>query len=172
VDFVCAAVVAEGNAAVGGFSPVDCYPSHAAADAVRVRDLDLIRRAAEPVSNAEPRPRGGDTGVEAEDVALAADAEDVFEADAVEPAGGAGVPGPPRAAGVGRVRVDVGTSAATAYGSPLYRAAPAPDAVAVIGFRRSNVAYASSPRPRTARAFTNHVAAWVYWPPFSRTPGT
>ena len=31
---------------------------------------------------------------------------------------------------------------------------------------------ALSASPRRAKAIVAQIAAWVYWPPFSRTPGT
>ena len=41
----------------------------------------------------------------------------------------------------------------------------------LMGFSMWNSSTASSPLPSRATAITTHTAAWVYWPPFSRTPG-
>jgi hypothetical protein len=41
----------------------------------------------------------------------------------------------------------------------------------VIGFSIANISAAWSPSPSAAQAITDHRAAWVYCPPFSRTPG-
>jgi hypothetical protein len=48
---------------------------------------------------------------------------------------------------------------------------PARVEVWLIGFRIENSSAALSPSPSSANAITDHSAAWVYWPPFSRTPG-
>ena len=41
----------------------------------------------------------------------------------------------------------------------------------LIGLSIENSSPALSPSPSAANAITAQIAAWVYWPPFSRTPG-
>ena len=41
----------------------------------------------------------------------------------------------------------------------------------LIGFRIEKSSLALSPSPSAAKAITAQMAACVYWPPFSRTPG-
>src|SRR5947207_5573383 len=63
------------------------------------------------------------------------------------------------------------TSPATTYGSRRYRAASSGVRVWLIGLIMWNSSTASSPLPSAAIAMMIQSAAWVYWPPFSRTPG-
>jgi len=56
-------------------------------------------------------------------------------------------------------------------GLDLVRCTSARVLVRLIGFMSENSSAALSPRPRAAKACTDHVAAWLYWPPFSRIPG-
>ncbi len=63
------------------------------------------------------------------------------------------------------------TSAAATYGSTRYRWIPALLLAWLIGLRRLNSSPARSPSPKVAKAIAHQTAAWVYCPPFSRTPG-
>ena len=42
----------------------------------------------------------------------------------------------------------------------------------LIGLISENSSQARAASPAAANAMTVQTAAWVYWPPFSRTPGT
>src|SRR5688500_1214835 len=64
------------------------------------------------------------------------------------------------------------TSAATTQGSARYRATAAGVRDLLAGLIIANRPIALSPSPTQAKAMTLPSAAWVYCPPFSRTPGT
>src|SRR3954447_26383197 len=63
------------------------------------------------------------------------------------------------------------TSAATTYGSTLYASTSSGVRVWVSGLIIWYSSKARSPFPWSAVANTAQSAAWVYWAPFSRTPG-
>src|SRR5690606_16526769 len=71
-------------------------------------DLDLVTAGAVPVVRREARPSVGDNGVDSEPAGLPPQAVALVDAQPVEPAGRAGVPGPAAAADVRRPAVDVG----------------------------------------------------------------
>src|SRR5450756_1781650 len=63
------------------------------------------------------------------------------------------------------------TSAAMTYGSTLYIHASLKVRAWLMGFSIRKLSHALLPAPILAKAMTAHAAAWVYCPPFSRTPG-
>lgn len=80
----------------------------AAIDTLRVFDMDTVGGCGEVVDETESRPISGDAGVDLQYIAKAGDTQDGFEAQAVHPAGCAGVPGPASTAGIRREAADVG----------------------------------------------------------------
>ena len=96
-------------------------------------------------------------------------AEDLLHPGAVHPCGGARVPRPAAAADPSRAG---GRRPRQSRTAPPSIAGPTPGSRACsIGLSIRSSLSARVPSPRRARAMASHTAAWVYWPPFSRTPG-
>jgi len=94
--------------------------------------------------------------------------EERFRDEPVHPTGGAGVPGPPAAANVGRDGVDVGRHHVRLDAITGERLG----GVAVVtGLISPKSSQARRESPMAAKAITVQTAAWVYWPPFSRNAG-
>src|SRR5687768_1104109 len=81
--------------------------SHSSALTLRVRDVDLIPRLAEPPGDREARPRRRNARLDLEGIAPTPEAQDALEARAIHPSRGAGVPGPAATPRMGGMRVDV-----------------------------------------------------------------
>src|ERR1700730_888117 len=76
-------------------------------DAVRIGDVDVVLGGSIAVNDGVAGPGIRNARINRQPVALEAKAENRFQADAIEPAGRAGIPGPSSAPGVGWLAVDV-----------------------------------------------------------------
>ena len=103
IDVVQLMVVQQGDRSSLLFNAIDVDARHAI-----LLDADVIHRLAEAVMQLEARPVRRQAGGDVQLVDFQAQAEQRFDDQAVHPAGGAGVPGPAAAPGVGRYSVDIG----------------------------------------------------------------
>lgn len=125
-----------------------------------VLDRDLIARRVVAERDRETPPRARDAGIEMQHRAPQPEPEEPLDPGPVHPAGRARIPRPSTTADV-RVL----------YGSTLYRWTPARVLARLFGIKIEKSSFALSPSPSAAKAITDQMAAWVYWPPISRTRG-
>ena len=142
---------------------------HATSRMARILNCNVIERRMIPETNRIPRPVARNARIDGEGGTAQAEAEHPFDTGSIEPARRTAIPGPSPAAGMRRVAIHV-----TGYDVWL-------DLVTLDlrsrrdtmnGLSMRNNSPALSPSPIATNANTVQTAAWVYWPPFSRMPGT
>ena len=156
-DCVRGAVICQedGRAAADGFA-VDFDGLDALADVVGVEDFNFVAAGVIAEGQVIVRPVAGDAGVHEKRGSAQAKSENPFNARAVHPSRGAGVPGPAAAAGVRLHRINIARQNVGFYFITLDVGACT---AMMNGFSMPKSSPALSPSPKAAKASTAHTAA-------------